>query len=665
MSLVLLLVLGSGILFIFLFQGEDSLSEIRIEGVAGPVFRPTDPAKNLTDPETRHQLVAGEIVVVGVEGISPDEISRIVAKIGGRIVGGMEHLGIFQVEIPGDDIASIYSALEALENVPEIVGAFPNYVPVSQIQRVTPDDPQWTEKRNQEQRWGQEYIGLPEAWTVTTGAADLRLGVIDVGFDPRHPDLTHLVVRVGNPEWYRKVLEEVGWQTHLSHGNAVASIVGARADNREGMAGVVWYSKLYGYVSNSTTDFLELLRAAAQDGVRVVNVSLGWIGQRESLADVQKRSGELDALRVALDRFVRTEVPGLLIIVSAGNNPNVSTDYEPLASLAADLENVLTVGAIGPDSNRASFSSWGESVSVAAPGVDIWAATATNWPHRNWFWVRWVFGLYKYHDGTSFAAPFVTGVVGLIWSVNPYLTPGQVKQIIVESANPHSFDRPLGSGVVNAAKALEAVGQPQTVPVPSGLDPNLWEFARQVESALADKDVEFFIAKTITQDFKAEDFTKPLNLSPELDRLMTSYPSQLPHLRRRVPPELENDPKKKLPGVKQVIPQGFLFAISIEQYRKQLQKMFAEAKSEETDELGTGKVQLYGITKASTLIATYITIDDLVGKYREILQFFLEKRQGRWYISSYGKTYGVGQFTKTNIEKLKEWDTLVKWPNFR
>jgi hypothetical protein len=127
---------------------------------------------------------------------------------------------------------------------------------------------------------------------------------------------------------------------------------------------------------------------------------------------------------------------GAVVIASAGNNGTNALTQAP-----ANCEKALTVAATDYGDNLPSFSNTGE---FGAPGVDIWSTFSGN--------------TYGSLDGTSQAAPLVSGIVALLLSKNPDLTSEEVRQILRLSADKVSnkdFDAEIGYGRVNALKALE------------------------------------------------------------------------------------------------------------------------------------------------------------------------------------------------------------------
>ncbi|NJL09365.1 MAG: S8 family serine peptidase [Calothrix sp. SM1_7_51] len=195
------------------------------------------------------------------------------------------------------------------------------------------------------------------------------------------------------------------------HGTHVAGSIAAR-NNGIGITGVAYNSQIMsirlGDVNNQGSftnggNLAQGIRYAVDNGARVINMSLGWSDSTELR----------DALAYAASRNVVT--------VSAAGNSTLTSPGNP-AKYATDFG--LSVGAVDRDQMIADFSNRAGSDSrmqhVMGPGVNILSTTPGN--------------TYGSKNGTSMAAPHVAGVVALMLSANPNLTPSQVRQILTETA---------------------------------------------------------------------------------------------------------------------------------------------------------------------------------------------------------------------------------------
>ncbi|MEM7380730.1 MAG: S8 family peptidase [Bacteroidota bacterium] len=247
-----------------------------------------------------------------------------------------------------------------------------------------------------------------------------------------------------------------------SHGTHVAGIIGAERGNGIGMKGVANNVALMSLraVPNGDEydkDIALAIRYAVDNGAKVINASFG-----KSFSP--NADWVYDAIKYAAENDV-------LIVHAAGNdgsdlddpaNPNFPNDQVNNGPEFAD--NVLTVGALDPKYGSemvASYSNYGAiNVDVFAPGSDIYSTQPGN--------------KYEFSNGTSFAAPGVSGIAALIWSHYPKLSAAEVKKIIMSSglkvktsiivsgdaANASNLDKISTSGrIANAYNALIMASQ--------------------------------------------------------------------------------------------------------------------------------------------------------------------------------------------------------------
>lgn len=211
-----------------------------------------------------------------------------------------------------------------------------------------------------------------------------------------------------------------------------------------GMAGMSWAAKVMSVkVANhfgkaKDSDAAQGIIYAADHGAKIINLSFGGEDRSVLLQD---------AINYAYNQ-------GALIVAAAGNcaDPTTYWQYDctkvnPPIYPAAD-DNVLAVGAINRRNQRSSLSEYASYVAVVAPGEEIFSAT----PNQD-------FGTTK---GTSQAAPHVSALANLIWSVNPNLTNAQVANVITSTARdlgPPGKDDEYGYGLIDARAALVKAGE--------------------------------------------------------------------------------------------------------------------------------------------------------------------------------------------------------------
>jgi serine protease len=349
-------------------------------------------------------------------------------------------------------------------------------------------------------------INAPAAWDKATGTG-VVVGIVDTGYRP-HADLSGQILQgydfisdtfvsndgngrdsdasdpgdavtageCGNGEPTQS--EPSSW-----HGTHVAGTIAAKTNNGSGVAGVAFNARIVparvlgkcgGYTSD-IADAIIWVSGGSVSGVpananpaKVINISLGGIGACDTTTQ--------SAINSARSR-------GTSVIVAAGNeNQNASNDSP------ANCSGVVTVAAVNRSGGRSYFSNFGSTVEVAAPGGDVRVSSAngilstlnagSKAPGAD---------SYAFYQGTSMATPHVVGVVALMLSAKPSLTPDQVTSILQSTARafPATCSQ-CGSGIVNASAAVDAaLGGTTPPPPPPGIsetEPNNSTSASQLIS---------------------------------------------------------------------------------------------------------------------------------------------------------------------------------------
>jgi subtilisin family serine protease len=355
-------------------------------------------------------------------------------------------VGLAQIHVlrlkPETDLDTL---LALLETDPNVEWAEPDYLAFAAA--TTPNDPLFVDQ------WGLAKIQAAAAWDVTTGSATIPIAIVDSGIDFTHPDLSgKLWVNPGEiagnglDDDNNGYVDDVqGWDLvnadnapadDNGHGTQVAGIAAASTNNGAGIAGVCWACKIMPVkvmqasgVANYS-DIAAGVLYAAQKGARVINLSLGGYSYSSALdAAIQAATGTYGA-----------------VIVAGAGNDNLSTPFYPAA-----YPDVLAVAGTDPADAKAALSNYGAWVDVSAPAVDIKTT--------------FMGGDYGDVDGTSYAAPFVAGVAGLLRSQNPDWSPDMVRAQVIHTAddidplNP-GLEGQIGSGRVNADQAVRTPAQP-------------------------------------------------------------------------------------------------------------------------------------------------------------------------------------------------------------
>jgi subtilisin family serine protease len=269
-----------------------------------------------------------------------------------------------------------------------------------------------------------------QAWDVSTGSAQVVVGILDTGIDPSQPDLRGKLVA-----GYDYVNNDQDPSDDNGHGTAVAGVVAASSDNGIGVAGYCWACRLMpvkvlgadgtGYASGLAQGIIW----ATDHGARVINASLG--------------SPVNDLTLAAAAHYAWLH--GVLVVAAAGN------ESSPLPDYPAVLPDVLSVSASDQNDRLYGFSNSGAR--VAAPGEN--STTGLG-------------GTYVSFLGTSSAAPVVSGIAALAFSLMPSAVPGQVEQAIEASAV--AIPR-VASGRVDAYAALQILAPASTPAAPGQAQP--------------------------------------------------------------------------------------------------------------------------------------------------------------------------------------------------
>jgi hypothetical protein len=329
-------------------------------------------------------------------------------------------------------------------------------------------------------QWALQRIGFDSspqsAWRlVKSNAQPVIVAVIDTGLD-----WTHRNIR-GENIWFNPkesasskvgsnrldddhngfVDDVMGWDflgknnkpwDFNGHGTMIAGIIAGSWKDKDGIAGVNPFAKLMilkainGLGAARSFTIAQAIKYAADNGARVINLSVGGVGK----SDLQQ---------AAIDYAY---AKGVVIVAAAGNEDIDVSKYG-----IAGNNKVLTVAATGPDDQKATFSNWG-NISVAAPGIDVLSLHATRTDvilavegAKYAAGAAFVGDDKRYYraSGTSFSAPFVSGLASLMIANDPSLTNAQVIAIIKSTARDvgsPGVDQFTGYGIVDARAALSA-----------------------------------------------------------------------------------------------------------------------------------------------------------------------------------------------------------------
>ena len=278
--------------------------------------------------------------------------------------------------------------------------------------------------------WAQKRLGFDRAWTVTEGAG-VAVAVIDSGVNAEQSQMrmVHYLPGVN-------VIASAGptdTRDCVGHGTAVAGIVAAPQIRTIAFTGVAPQASI---MPIKVTDqnqgiapqvIADAIDAAIAAHVGVINISIAT-------------NSDVAPLRQAIGR---AEAHDIVVVAAASNDGNNANE----TAYPAAYPTVLAVAASDRQDAVAKFSETGRYIDLAAPGAQV----ETPAPKSG----------YAPQDGTSFAAPFVSGAAALVRAAHPRLTAGQVRARLEATADPPPGvtvpSTQYGYGVVNPYLAVTAV----------------------------------------------------------------------------------------------------------------------------------------------------------------------------------------------------------------
>jgi subtilisin family serine protease len=355
-----------------------------------------------------------------------------------------------QIFLVKSDIYSTQELIEKMKKNPHVYRVEPNYT-IKPL--VFPNDSEYA-NNDYSKFWGLDKIQAFDAWDITTGSNDVVIAVIDTGIDYTHPDLADNIWRneiecsgVDNEDddGNGYIDDCIGYDMHDrdndpvdydGHGTHVAGIIGAVGNNNLGISGVNWRVKLLpckifdndgggNYVLSAAIECLNYIVKLKKRGVNIVASNNSWAASPGVyLGDILK-----DAIQESVNA-------GILFITAAGNegsNNDKTCISDPYCQhvypcdYELDNDGIICVTATDQNDELPWYANYGvNSVDIAAPGDAVYSATTTQ---ETLFTLS--AGHYKYESGTSMAAPFVAGAVGLLKSKYPDLNWRDVKASIL------------------------------------------------------------------------------------------------------------------------------------------------------------------------------------------------------------------------------------------
>lgn len=330
----------------------------------------------------------------------------------------------------------------------------------------TPNDPSFSTQTNLTQ------INANNAWATSTGDG-VNVAVIDTGVRLNHEDLVNNIDQIQNATT-DFVNNDADPGDDNGHGTHVAGIVAAAGDNNRGIVGVApdanivplkvltaearWSDSNLNTIYNTTSsDLIRAVNLAIENGdAQVINLS---IGNSVPMGNYESRDNFVFGVTI------RNAISNNVTIIAAAGNENTehvggnfylnndgTVNCEDCFSYISNITGVITVAAVDANNQRAEFSNYGQNIDIAAPGVNILSTSNA--------------GGYIRLSGTSMAAPHIAGVAALMLSVNPELTPQEIRNILVATSTEINTNQAIGN-LVNAEDAVNAAQAPAAVAITS------------------------------------------------------------------------------------------------------------------------------------------------------------------------------------------------------
>jgi|GEM_PF-5696140 len=275
-------------------------------------------------------------------------------------------------------------------------------------------------------------VNIEPAWALTKGSPALKVAVFDDGIE-MHEDLLVYNSSLGSYRYTTPVKSDY-------HGMACAGIIGAK-HNYVGIKGIAPNAALIGanifQAGTTISEIASLFYSAVNFNISVINNSWGFMaesGDGQALNPVCTQNLH-PAISDAISYAANAGRNGLgTVIVFASGNSESSNPEDHCVTFPANHPDVISVGAITPLGDRASYSSIDSKLDFVVPSSDgdgsygVVTLDKTGSDGAN-------SGNYNYDfGGTSAAAPVVTGIAALMLSVNPNLSRLDLLQILIDNA---------------------------------------------------------------------------------------------------------------------------------------------------------------------------------------------------------------------------------------
>ncbi|GEM_PF-4326510 len=388
-----------------------------------------------------------------------------------------------QYKIIEVDEANAENVLAELNNDADIEYAHPNYQAKLLI---APNDSYYVS--DSYYRGLFDGYGAQVAWDVTTGSSQIIVAILDTGIDTDHPDL---VGRCLTQDWKDYGNNDNNPEDYNGHGTHVAGIIGANSNNGIGATGLNWNCKLLPIKvftdagTGTSVQAIDGIYYAVSKGAKVINMSFGFYDSSNNPLFFE--GAMQDAINYAYSN-------GVCMVVAAGNEDlNISTYKLTPACNDGGSNKIIGVSSLTSTKAKSNFSNYSSQyVDISAFGSIIYSTYTGN--------------SYTVLSGTSMAAPAVSGIISLLLSLDPTLTPSQVMGYLKSSAENidaynSSYTGQLGAGLVRADNLLSLFQGSKSSTQNTEQIIQYYNYPNPVESAILNSNSTTFFAE----------FTKPVS----------------------------------------------------------------------------------------------------------------------------------------------------------
>ncbi len=323
---------------------------------------------------------------------------------------------IWYIDVADD--TDVNEVLEEIRNDPNV-----EFAEIDELNTLyyTPNDPLYP------QLYGLKLMDSECAWNTSKGE-DIIIAVLDTGVNYKHPDIANNMWQDTNGNYgYDFSDDDSDPIDYHGHGTHCAGTIAATGNNNKGIIGVAPKAKIMAvkiFPNAFDSKIAKALKYAVDNGAKILSNSWGPRNRRASAPVLE-----------AAVRYVHSK--GGVCVFAAGNSNDDTQYYSP-----ANMKETITVGASDSNDERASFSNYGNTVDIAAPGVSILSLRHNNSGYRTM-------------SGTSMACPHIAGAVALLLKKTPHLSYNQILNQLKTTSDSIKPDRFIGDGRINVCKMLQ------------------------------------------------------------------------------------------------------------------------------------------------------------------------------------------------------------------